>query len=306
MATFAQGKIEGYVGPQGTRCGRQPRAGDRGLHRRGPGTLDIAVQELDNEAIAQAILDARFRGVASGWWWSRTTCYREAAAVRARNRARMKRRRPRRVQWGAETGEKSLEENRRILTALLRCKWTSRPTTTRRSSTRSSSSGTTAATRGHLRAALRLGQLHRDRPHHNLNHMVIFHNVKICKEYLVEFASIRAGHFGRGEHGDVPSAQHQRGTGEGAVRAGPHARTRDHEADAQGDRPGGLRHLHVLRLVGHRRHDGGAAGRRPARAGAVDPGQGMQVWAATHDLDGPASRSSSPTARHRSASCTTS
>ncbi|MBA2304986.1 MAG: hypothetical protein H0W08_20475 [Acidobacteria bacterium] len=63
MASFADGKIEAYVGP--------PELGGADDLERvivdfiagAKSTLDIAVQEIDSRAIAQAILDARWRGV---------------------------------------------------------------------------------------------------------------------------------------------------------------------------------------------------------------------------------------------------
>jgi len=63
VASFADGKIEAYVGP--------PELGGADDLERvivdfiagAKSTLDIAVQEIDSRAIAQAILDARWRGV---------------------------------------------------------------------------------------------------------------------------------------------------------------------------------------------------------------------------------------------------
>ena len=63
MAVFADGKIEAYVGPQelGGADNLEQVIVDfiAGARR----SLDIAVQELDSEPIAQAILDARWRGI---------------------------------------------------------------------------------------------------------------------------------------------------------------------------------------------------------------------------------------------------
>ena len=63
VATFAQGKIEGYVGPAELGAADNLEQVIVEFINGAQKSLDIAVQELDNEAIAQAILDARFRGV---------------------------------------------------------------------------------------------------------------------------------------------------------------------------------------------------------------------------------------------------
>ena len=63
MASFADGKIQAYVGPPelGAADDLEQVIVDfiAGAKKR----LDIAVQEIDSRAIAQAILDARWRGV---------------------------------------------------------------------------------------------------------------------------------------------------------------------------------------------------------------------------------------------------
>ena len=74
MAVFAKGKIEGYVGPTELGAANHLEQVIVDFLAGAKYSLDIAVQELDNEVIAQAILDARFRGSTCGWWWSRTTC----------------------------------------------------------------------------------------------------------------------------------------------------------------------------------------------------------------------------------------
>ena len=59
----------------------------------------------------------------------------------------------------------------------------------------------------------------------NLNHVIVFRNAHLCREYEVEFGRLRRVIFGRGRHGrGPPNLQPRRDIGEGAVRAGPHAR----------------------------------------------------------------------------------
>ena len=63
MAAFANGKIEAYVGPQELGAADSLEAVIVDFLNGARSSLDIAVQELDSEPIAQAILDARWRGV---------------------------------------------------------------------------------------------------------------------------------------------------------------------------------------------------------------------------------------------------
>ena len=75
--------------------------------------------------------------------------------------------------------------------------WTSRPTTTRRSSTRSSSSATTAA-RPSPTSAILSGSANFTvtDTHRNLNHVVVFHDWRICREYDGRVRAIRAASSG--------------------------------------------------------------------------------------------------------------
>ena len=40
--------------------------------------------------------------------------------------------------------------------------------------------------------------------HRNLNHVIVFRNAYVCRQYEIEFEQLRQGRFGRGLHGDVP------------------------------------------------------------------------------------------------------
>ena len=61
MAAFANGKIEAYVGPQELGAADSLEAVIVDFLNGARSSLDIAVQELDSEPIAQAILDALAR-----------------------------------------------------------------------------------------------------------------------------------------------------------------------------------------------------------------------------------------------------
>src|SRR6266508_1352503 len=63
MASFAGGKIEAYVGPPDLGAADDLEQVIVDFISAAKSSLDIAVQEIDSRPIAQAILDARWRGV---------------------------------------------------------------------------------------------------------------------------------------------------------------------------------------------------------------------------------------------------
>ncbi|MBG0831087.1 phospholipase [Planomonospora sp. ID67723] len=287
MATFAGGKIEAFVGPS------ELGAADDlerviidfiGGARR---SLDIAVQELDSEPIAQAVLDARFRGVSVRMVLEQDyliSAKPPAVAVRAGEDEAAARRR---VQWGEEAGDRSLEPNRRILAALLRCnvdvkadynpaifhqKFVIRDYRERALPTSAILSGSANFTGTDC--------------HRNLNHIVIFHDSRICREYTTEFDQMRAGQFGRGAHGKVPEACNLNGIPVKVLFAPDHAPELEImkqmlKATARVD-------FAIFTFSGSSGIDDAmialAAAERTV-TGVMDPGQGAQTWAATHDLD---------------------
>ena len=123
MAEFADGRIEAYLGPPELGAADDLETVIVDFISGARARLDIAVQELDNAAIAQAILDASWRGV-RGRALPRAGLPAHACcrAIRRRSRFREPGRRPsrrlRRLQWLEDDTE--LAENRRILAALLR------------------------------------------------------------------------------------------------------------------------------------------------------------------------------------------
>src|SRR6266545_3133681 len=124
MASFAGGKIEAYVGPQELGAHDDLEAVIVDFVAGARSTLDVAVQELDSEPIAQAILDARWRGVSVNLFLEQDylrTPLRSVKGVPVAPKPK-----PgetpqdalRRAQWGAD--ETELAVNRMILAALLR------------------------------------------------------------------------------------------------------------------------------------------------------------------------------------------
>ena len=64
MVTFASGKIEAYVGPTELKAADYLGTVICEFITKAKRSLDIAVQEIDSMRIAEAIIDARWRGVA--------------------------------------------------------------------------------------------------------------------------------------------------------------------------------------------------------------------------------------------------
>ena len=287
MAVFAGGRIEAYVGP--TELGAADALEQvivdfiGGAER----SLDIAVQELDNEVITQAILDARFRGVAVSMVMEQSYLLTGKVPVVRRRAGEDEVAARRRAQWQNQTGVNSLEENRRLLSALLRCnvdvKADYNPAIFHQKfiirDFRGDARPTSAILSGS--ANFTVTDCHR-----NLNHIVIFHDRRICREYADEFASIRAGRFGRGQHGDVPRAYNLEGVPVKVLFAPDH--TPELEIMKQMLKSTERVDFAIFTFAGSSGIDDAmialaAAGRRIS--GAVDPGQGVQVWAATHDLN---------------------
>jgi len=175
-------------------------------------TLDIAVQELDSEPIAQAVLDARWRGVSVNLFLEQDylrSPLRLSKGLPAPPKARSGESAEdalRRVQWGDD--ETSLAANRKILSALLRSdvevKGDFNPQIFHQKFALRDYRDRRPAARG--RPALLSGSANftTTDTHRNLNHVFVFNNNAVCREYDTEFGELRQGRFGRQIHGDVP------------------------------------------------------------------------------------------------------
>lgn len=287
MGVFAGGRIEAFVGPTELGAADDLESVIVDFIAGAEDSLDIAVQELDSEPIAQAVLDARFRGVSVRVVLEQdyllTSPLREVEPRQGESLEEARHR----VAWEEEPGERSLEPNRRILAALLRSdvdvkadynpaifhqKFVIRDyrrTTRERSAILTGSANFTVTD-----------------CHRNLNHLVVFHDVRICKEYVREFEQIRAGRFGRGEHGEVPRAFNLEGVPVKVLFAPDHAP--ELEIMKQMLKAVARVDFAIFTFSGSSGIDDAMvaladAGRRIT--GAMDPGQGAQWWAATHDLD---------------------
>jgi phosphatidylserine/phosphatidylglycerophosphate/cardiolipin synthase-like enzyme len=208
MATFADGKIEAFVGPIELGAADNLEAVIVDFIAGAKSSLDIAVQELDSEPIAQAILNARWRGVAVDLFleqdYLRSDLKGSPPDLPEPKPGETPEQALFRTQWLEDRTE--LAENRRILAALLRSDVQVR--------------GDYNPVIFHQKFVLRDYREGKALPssallsgsanftltdtHRNLNHVFIFRNAYVCRQYEVEVEQLRRGSFGRGMHGEVP------------------------------------------------------------------------------------------------------
>ncbi|MDT0188270.1 phospholipase D-like domain-containing protein, partial [Microbacterium sp. ARD31] len=189
MSVFASGKIEAYVGPAELGAADDLETVIADFIAGARATLAVAVQELDNPVIAQALLDASWRGV-------RVELFLEQDYLRSPlpgSPPRLPVPRPgetqeealRRVQWGEDDTE--LAENRRILAALLRADVQVRgdynPRIFHQKFVLRDYDGTARPTSALLSGSANFTVTD---CHRNLNHVFVFHNAFVCRQYAAE------------------------------------------------------------------------------------------------------------------------
>jgi len=295
MPSFADGKIEAYVGPADLGAPDDLERAVVDFIAAARSSLDIAVQELDSPAIAQAILDASWNGVDVKVVMEQDYL-REDGLPKVRPRpepdetddqARQ------RWQWNPALG--GLRENRRILSALLQSSVDVkadfnrdifhqkfvlrdyRPGDRRRGIKQSAAllSGSANFTQTDM--------------HRNLNHVFVFHDREVCKQYRREFDETSRGEFGRRSHGDVPRAVNLGGVPVKVLFAPDH--TPELELIKQILKAERRVDFAIFTFAGSSGIDdallmAAAAGRKVT--GALDPGQAAQRWAAPRGAPGAA------------------
>ncbi len=207
MATFAGGKIEAYAGPKDLKAPDDLEAEVVRFIAGAEDSLDIAVQELDNETIAKAILAARWRGV-------RVSIVLEQSYLREEDLDVGEPPAPQgdespeealaRWQWSPGNGEHAV--NRGIATALLQSDVDlkldyNKEIFHQKFIVRDYRRGAKPT------SALLTGSANFTDTdcHQNLNHLFVFHDAGICREYSNQFAEIQRGEFGpRGLGGEPP------------------------------------------------------------------------------------------------------
>ena len=207
MASFADGKIQAYVGPPELGAADDLEQVIVEFIAGAKTRLDIAVQEIDSRPIAQAILDARWRGV-------KVTIFLEQDYLRsdlAGNPPKLPTPKAgetpaealRRVQW--LTDETDLAVNREILAALLRSdievKGDYNPKIFHQKFILRDYDGKATPTSALLSGSANFTWTD---THINLNNVFVFRNAYICRQYLTEVEQLQRGSFGRGLHGEVP------------------------------------------------------------------------------------------------------
>jgi phosphatidylserine/phosphatidylglycerophosphate/cardiolipin synthase-like enzyme len=212
MAAFANGKIEAYVGPTELGAADDLEAVIVDFIAGARSTLDIAVQELDSEPIAQAILDARWRGVAVNLFLEQDylrTPLKSAKGVPLAPKAKAgesPRDALRRAQWGDD--DTDLAVNRKILAALLRSdievKGDFNPKIFHQKFALRDYRGGKATKPGNPALLSGSANFTFTDTHRNLNHVFVFNSALVCREYETEFDQLSLGRFGRQIHGDVP------------------------------------------------------------------------------------------------------
>ncbi len=121
MAVFAEGKIEAFCGPAELGAPDDLESAIVTFIKGAKKSLDIAVQELDNEVIAQAILDAIYRGISvrmlmeQDYLKSKKSPRQKQKGDQSEQEALLD------AQWNERRRPKDSKTNRDILAALLRC-----------------------------------------------------------------------------------------------------------------------------------------------------------------------------------------
>jgi phosphatidylserine/phosphatidylglycerophosphate/cardiolipin synthase-like enzyme len=214
MTEFADGKIEAFAGP--AELGASDKLEDViiGFIDETEETLYVAVQELDSEPIAQALINAKWRGVdvriilEQDYLASRTIP--KAAPMDGETPAAA----VKRVQWEEYRRPTSVKTNRDILSALLRnaidVKADYNPKIFHQKFMIRDYRGTNRATSAILTGSTNFTFTG---THKNYNHIVIFHDYRICRAYLLEFNEIRSGNFGalRLRENDIPRSYNLKG-----------------------------------------------------------------------------------------------
>jgi phosphatidylserine/phosphatidylglycerophosphate/cardiolipin synthase-like enzyme len=219
MPTFADGKIEAYAGPADLGAPDDLEQVIVDFIGGANVALDIAVQELDSEPIAQAILDARWRGVSIQIVLEQEYLCEERlpdakhkpqpAAGESDEDA------IRKWQWTPFNG--GLAENRRIASALLQSaidvKADFNPKIFHQKFALRDHRRGEGKPAGPPAPALLSGSTNFTYTdcHKNLNHIFVFHDANVCDAYQAQFDEIKRGEFGRRGLGSIPSTYNLNG-----------------------------------------------------------------------------------------------
>lgn len=283
MTAFAGGKIEAFVGPRELGAADDLEQVIVDFIAGARESLDLAVQELDSEPIAQALIDARWRGVSVRGFLEQDYLL-SAKLPSAKPRSQESEDDAlRRAQWEEARRPPERRTNRDISAALLRSnvdvkadynpaifhqKFCIRDYRGRAKSTSALLTGSSNWTETDT--------------HKNLNHTIVFHNPRVCAEYQREFEEIRGGSFGRRQHGAVPTSINIGGVPVKVLFAPDH--TPELELVKQMLKAQRRVDFAIFTFAGSSGIDDAMVMLREAKRelrGALDPKQGRQSWAAT-------------------------
>ncbi len=197
MAKFAGGKIEAFAGPHELGASDNLEDAIIDFIEGARQTLFIAVQELDSEPIAQAIIDAKWRGVDIRMVVEQDYLAGNKIPKAIPKQGETPAEAARRVQWQEYRRPATVKTNRDILSAFLRnaidVKADYNPKIFHQKFVIRDYEGKYRATSAILTGSTNFTYTG---THKNYNHIVIFHDYRICKAYLLEFEEIRSGNFG--------------------------------------------------------------------------------------------------------------
>ncbi len=207
MPEFAGGKIEAYVGPKDLGAADDLEKVIVDFIGGATETLDIAVQELDSDPIAQAVLDARQRRVSVRIVVEQDYLREKSLPSKLKPvQGETVEEALRRWQWTPSTN--GLGPNRLIASALFQSGVDLKVDFNRDifhqkfalRDHRSSARG-----RSKRSAALLTGSANFTGTdcHKNFNHVFVFHDTRICDDYASQFDAIQDGDFGRHGLGSV-------------------------------------------------------------------------------------------------------
>jgi len=208
VTTFADGKIEAFLGPRELGAADDLEQVIVDFIHGARSTLEIAVQEIDSLAIAQAILDARWRGIRVNIFLEQDYDVRsDLVGTPPKPPTPSPGETPEQALYRAQwlNDETDLAVNRQILAALLRSdidvKGDFNPKIFHQKFILRDYIGKAVPTSALLSGSANFTWTD---THVNLNNVFIFRNAYICGQYLNEVEQLKRGSFGRGMHGDVP------------------------------------------------------------------------------------------------------
>lgn len=198
MTNFAGGKIQAFIGPKDLGANDDLEEEIIKFIKGAKKSLDIAVQELESEAIAQAIINASWEGVDVRMFLEQDYLARDKPPSGKPRKGETPEGARARAQWTEYRRPKTAKTNRDILTALLRNgidvkadynhdhifhqKFIIRDYRRSKTATSAVLTGSTNFTDTGT--------------HKNLNHIIIFHDRRVCNAFRDEFDEIRSGTFG--------------------------------------------------------------------------------------------------------------